>query len=406
MKLFRKDIEIDPATERELKAIDTALAGEPVDSELTDLALLAADLRQDRPVPRELFVAELDRRVADGFPPPRSPRGETSVGDGGFRRPAWLSWRALAPATAVAASLAIATVAVVSSGVFSDGGSTTPAGGEQAPVAVARQEEKRSAPAAAEEPAPADGAITISPPPPSLRGRGSDAIRNRQVERSASIVLATSPADVEDAADGVVHVTDKYDGFVETSEVSGGDASAAGATFVLRIPSSKVQDAIADLSELGHVRERTQSSDDITSEFVSVRSRTTRASSERQALLRQLAAADTPNEIAAAKAQLRTIDRRLASLRAEQKRLNNRVTFSTVDLKVQADASAAKGDGKFTPSDALHDARDILAAGLGVLLIALAILIPLGVVAAAAWLVISGLRRRGRERALDAADDR
>ena len=58
---------MDPGMQRELHALDAALAGEPVDAELAELADLAVDLRAERPVPPEEFLQALDARAAAGF---------------------------------------------------------------------------------------------------------------------------------------------------------------------------------------------------------------------------------------------------------------------------------------------------------------------------------------------------
>ena len=57
---------------RELAALDDALAGLPVDPDLTDLAELAVALRDERPAPDPAFARDLDARAERGFPrPPR-----------------------------------------------------------------------------------------------------------------------------------------------------------------------------------------------------------------------------------------------------------------------------------------------------------------------------------------------
>src|SRR5205085_10441931 len=58
--------------ERELAALDAALAGESVDPDLTGLAELAVAARAARSEPSPALAASLDSRVAEGFPrPPR-----------------------------------------------------------------------------------------------------------------------------------------------------------------------------------------------------------------------------------------------------------------------------------------------------------------------------------------------
>ena len=51
MRLREREMPLDPEVERELEAIDRALAGEPVDPDLEVLAELARELRDERPEP-------------------------------------------------------------------------------------------------------------------------------------------------------------------------------------------------------------------------------------------------------------------------------------------------------------------------------------------------------------------
>jgi hypothetical protein len=58
---------LDPAAQRELAAIDDALAGRALEPELAELERLVQEVRPGRPEPTDRFAQELDRRVAIGF---------------------------------------------------------------------------------------------------------------------------------------------------------------------------------------------------------------------------------------------------------------------------------------------------------------------------------------------------
>ncbi len=66
-----------PDVERELAALDDALAGRRVAPDLTELGELALALREERPRPADSFGTELDAKVARGFgePGPRRASG-------------------------------------------------------------------------------------------------------------------------------------------------------------------------------------------------------------------------------------------------------------------------------------------------------------------------------------------
>ena len=409
--------------ERELNAVDSAIAGKPVDAEFADLHALASVLRSDRPRPDGDFAAELDGRALAGFPPERpvasgeSPAsGVRAAGRGARQRGSRLSRLRFHPrrmplAFGAAASLLIGVTAILSSGVLSgDGG-----GGNAPPNTFMRESGKSSgAPTGAEPAAPrtrsqadtaggqAAGTSTPSVPVVPARPRVLPHVRNRQVERAAAVTLASPPREVEDTADGVIEVTDRYGGFVLRSSVSDGDdRNRSGATLDLRIPSERLQPALRDLSRLAHVRSRTQTTEDITGRFVSARSRLKDAVTERRALLRQLGRATTPNEAATIRARLRLTNRQIAVARSHLRGLRNRVQFSAVSVAIEPDQILKADNGSWTITDAFHDALDVLATAAGVALLTLAVLLPLSLLGLLGWAASSKARQVRRERVLD-----
>jgi Domain of unknown function (DUF4349) len=378
---LRKETPLDPETIRELEALDAALTGQPVDPRDEELASLAVAARSERPRPRPEFALDLDLRVRDGFPAPepaqpsRPPRRVTA-----FRR----RW---ALALGTAASVFIVVTAVLVSGGGDSGGGTDVPEVERTPA----QAQDRAAGADSGGPA-------ISPPVPPTSGIAPGA-RERKQELAASLTLSAPRDRIEDVANEAIRVTDRHGGFVLSSSVSAGEGRPAGATLDLRIPSSRLQRALADLSELGHVLARTQDTRDITGEFTSPRRRLADALAERRALLRQLARATTPNETTAIRARLRAVNRRIDRAQAELRRLRERVAFSSVAVAIEPGGSA--DGGGWTLGDAVDDALGVLRALLGGALVALAVLVPAAIVAAIGRLAYRPWLRRRRERALE-----
>jgi Domain of unknown function (DUF4349) len=201
-----------------------------------------------------------------------------------------------------------------------------------------------------------------------------------------------------------VRVTDSMGGFVANSNVYSAAGSEAHASFELRIPTARLQRALAELSRLAHVRERSQAARDITAQAVSAADRLQEARRERQSLLRQLARAVSLNETESIKARLALVNRRIAAARAAVRRVSNRASFANVSVNLVSDAGSAAGpSGSWTPGDAFRDAVRVLEVAAGVFLIALALLIPLALVALLGWLGSRAVVRRRRERALDLA---
>src|SRR5436190_22960087 len=114
---------LEPQVERELAALDAALAGLDVPHDLTDHAALATALRDERPSIDAEFAALLDDRAAAGFPRGAGPAPRSA----GLldRLRAMPARRLLAPAGAVATLLVVVGVAITAVGGFRGGGSSS-----------------------------------------------------------------------------------------------------------------------------------------------------------------------------------------------------------------------------------------------------------------------------------------
>ena len=110
-----------------------------------------------------------------------------------------------------------------------------------------------------------------------------------------------------------------------TSSVSSGDSGTAARRSRCASPTRRLDDALARLSKLAHVRSRTQNSQDVTGALVSAQ-RLDAALAERKGLLRQLARADTPNETASIRERLRLVQSEIASARAQVRGLRTRTS--------------------------------------------------------------------------------
>jgi Domain of unknown function (DUF4349) len=359
----------------ELEAVDAALAGRYVAPEHAELAELALLLRDDKPQPAPAWATHLDRRVEAGFP--AAPR----------RRSVWL--RKAAPALAIAACL----VPVVVGAALID---TENLGGEDEGGGSAGSTAQELQPL--HEPA---GDSALQPGAGRAGGNpGSDGRATREQERSATLTLAVPRREIDQAANEIGDVTADVGGFVARSRVS----SSSGGLIRLRVPSSRLDETIQRLSQIGRVRELSRSAVDITATVVSARERLADARAERKALLTQLADAVTVNETESIRARLDIVSREIAVARDRLRRTNNRANFADVSVTLAARGAAEEDEeGAWTPADAFDDALRVLEVAAGIALIAAAVLLPLGLVWLLVWLARRGVTRRQRERALDMA---
>jgi Domain of unknown function (DUF4349) len=368
---------------------------------------IGAELHALRETPSERFAAELDAWAAEGFPSADQIASRATKGTSRRSQERWTGRIAnrvrnlrhpvrlgLVGGAAVVFAIAVATTASLNdyTSDLSDDLSRPTGGGDSGALSGPAPQEGRAteqAPIAAPD-------VAVPPVPPVPPTEKLKPGQERVQERSASMTLSTESGQVDDVADGVVEVTERYDGIVASSNVSTSNGKGR-ATFDLRIPSQNLQATLAELSDLADVTSRDEGVLDITAPFISAEERFDDAKAEVDALLDQLAEADSATEIASIREQLRSARGELAAARAELGGLKQRADFSRLSVTVTGDGD---GDG-WSIGDAAEDSVDVLEALGGAALVTLAVVIPLGGLALLAWFAATRLRQRRRESALD-----
>jgi len=386
----------DDLTDHALAVIDRTLAGDPVpaqDAELAELTLLLAD---ERPRPGDAFAAALDARVASRFAPtPRLAPAATPAGSGarrgdgrGMRPGRWLYGPGLAGAIGVAVAVAIIVVP-------GSGGPTSPPGASSS----------SSSAAAASSAAPSTSSTAASAPTGSLQPGGAG---NRQVIQGAQLDLSTRPSRIDDVARQVFTVVSAQHGVVESSNVTATNGLAGGAQFSLTVPNQNLGSTMAALSRLrgAQVLSRNDVSRDVTGRAGGAGRQLADARALRTALLRKLALATTTAAIDSLRLQIRDANASIASDLATLQGIQRQVANSHIELTISAVTPpprppAPSPGGGFTLHRAVHDAERVLVVAAGVALIALAVLVPAGLLVALGLWFAHVVRRHRRERVLD-----
>jgi Domain of unknown function (DUF4349) len=393
-----------PDTQTTLDLLDEALAtgcAGAGDAELRELQELALALSADSPEPDAEFASELQQLVRDGFPRAR-PRMETRIPAFVRRFPRPRGRRPL---------LAGAAAAVLLAGVIAVAVSTDPDGGagdtRDVPAASVPQELHEMDGLCGSGNADcfrSAGGTARSESLPALPGDAALApeARERRIERSARITLAAPDDELEEVAAGINRVADRHRGFVLRSEISSGERGSTGGTFELRIPQESLQPALGDLAELGDVRARSQSGEDVTAAYVSARDRYDAAQAERRSLVRRLRRADSDSEADRIRDRLFAVSAEVRAARADLRRLRERTNYAAVSVDLErkgGDRDSGSGSANGT-GDALDDALGSLVGSLNLALRVLGVLIPLALLGTLGWLAVALLRRRRREAAL------
>jgi hypothetical protein len=367
---------------------------------MPDLEML---LRDVRPAPDPVWAERLDEKVAAGFRRPPKRR---------FWQVSFLSVRqqlfAMCSVGLVAGLAALLVITNMGSYTSSSSSDLSMPAAAKAPSSAGSSASKSADSATSTQtPAPMStfGGSSGSAAAPTRRGSAAAPTRRRAVIASANLTLTTASDDVESVTDRAIRLTDTLGGFVQTSSTSREGAHAT-ATLSLKLPSDKLDAGIAQLSKLAHVRSRSQEAEDVTDQRSVLEGAVRDARADREGLRVRLAKATTDKERSRLRALLDRASRRVTQRERDVAQLGQQTSFSTVDLRIVGTRKAAAAPapaGRWTPGDAAKDAGRVLEVIAGVLVIAFAILVPLGILAGLAVFANRGLTRRRRERALEAS---
>jgi hypothetical protein len=410
-----------------LMAVDATLAGDPVDPEYAELAELALILRRERPRTSDAFTARLDEQVQRRFARPAPAARGT-----GLRR--WLYGSLAGLAAAGAATALVIVIANGGGGVASNNGSVFlgSAGGASSSSAAAR-----AAPGVSSASTTASAARSGSVAPdfkrlasgaqsPSAHGSASSAASSaassppgsqavipsptipgkRQVVQSAQLALSAPASKIDDVSQQIFNVVGQEKGYVNSSNVTSSGEPGSSAYFELSVPSANLAATLTDLSRLrgAHVVSRTDQTNDITAQVGGAGQKLAEARALRSSLLKQLANATTSEQVTSIQARLHDSNASIASDLSTLRGLQRQVAYSKVQVNLEspgAPAPVKHHSSGFTIGKATHDAGRVLVVVAGVALIVLAVMVPVGLVAALlAWAGFT-VRRRRRDQALD-----
>jgi hypothetical protein len=286
------------------------------------------------------------------------------------------------------------------SGAASSGGSSrVGAPAFQAPAGAAS-----SAPVPTAAPSAGNfGALSAAGVQPQGNGR-------KQIQ-SAQLALSVAPARIDTVAQEAFRVIGVNHGIVNRSVVTAAGGPGGYAEIQISVPNQNLAQTMTQLSSLQYatVASRTDMSQDVNDRYLVDTRRLADDKALRTSLLKQLAGATSQTQIDSLKAQIANVEAAISSDETTLASLNKQINLSQIDLTINSGAGpiplpgSGSGSGGFTLHNALHDAGRVLVVAAGVALIALAVLVPIGLVAALVAWVVMVMRRRGRESALDAA---
>ena len=160
------------------------------------------------------------------------------------------------------------------------------------------------------------------------------------IARTASVSLIVKDFGPVEAT--VKAIAQRHNGYIASLNTASPQDSARTLSATLQIPSAQLESAVAELKQLGRVDQETQSGEEVTKEFIDRAARLKNARATEQRLLDVLREhtgkvkdiLDTEQEIARVRGEIEQME-------ADQRALQTRVDFATVQLSVQEEYKAS-----------------------------------------------------------------
>jgi hypothetical protein len=160
------------------------------------------------------------------------------------------------------------------------------------------------------------------------------------IARTASVSLIVKDFGPVEAT--VKAIAQRYNGYIASLNTASPQDSARTLSATLQIPSAQLESAVTELKQLGRVDQETQSGEEVTKEFIDRAARLKNARATEQRLLDVLREhAGKVKDILDAEQEIARVRGEIEQMEADQRALQTRVDFATVQLSVQEEYKAS-----------------------------------------------------------------
>ena len=218
------------------------------------------------------------------------------------------------------------------------------------------------------------------------------------VVKTAHVSVQVARHTFQRAFDEATTIAARFGGFVESSATQGTKSRSGRMT--IRVPAEQFESALAAVERLGDVKHQVVSGQDVTSRFVDLAARIRNARAQERVLLGILNTATNVSGTLRVQRTLSDVQLQIEELVGQQRSLQNRASLGTIELSlfegvrpvVRVESAGAVVNPKL--SEAWRRAKAVFFGLLYGVVVSAGVLIPLGLVALAAWVVVRRVRAR------------
>jgi Domain of unknown function (DUF4349) len=178
--------------------------------------------------------------------------------------------------------------------------------------------------------------------------------------------------------------------------VSSSSTHDRSGSLTMRIPADRFDDALSKLRAIGHVESQSIRGQDVTAQFIDLQARLRIARARRTVLLKLMGKANSIEQTIRVQNALDDTQQSIEDLQGSLNVLNDKVSYATITLDLREQGVQVQGTHVTNPSipTAWHRA---IAGFIGVVvavIVGLGYVIPVAILLALAWLVVTRVRRR------------
>ncbi|MGH2789433.1 MAG: DUF4349 domain-containing protein [Actinomycetota bacterium] len=212
-------------------------------------------------------------------------------------------------------------------------------------------------------------------------------IKNGQVE------LEVERGEFQDGVDEVIDLATRLGGIVKSTAID--DSGARRGNVVVRIPSSRFEEALTQLKDIGNIESQYVDTQDVTDEFVDLQSRIRNARTAERVLLNLMGDATTISDTIKVQNQLERVQENIERMRGRLRVLNDQTSFSTLSVDVVEAGTAPPSEEKAgTLGKAWADAVDGFMGVISAVIVASGVILPVAIMALIVALLVRRLRPR------------
>ena len=175
------------------------------------------------------------------------------------------------------------------------------------------------------------------------------------IARTASVSLTVKDFATLEAS--VKAIAQRHNGYIASLSSASPQDAARTLTATLRIPSAQLEATIAELKQLGRVEQESQSGEEVTKEFTDRAARMKNARATEETLLDVLRNhTGQVKDILATEQEIARVRGDIEQMEADQRSLQTRVDFATVELSVQEEYKASLQGAPTATATRLHNA--------------------------------------------------